>query len=78
MKKLWIIAAVLGAFVLGLCTPAFTQPDHPRIRAAHRHLEEARVELQDAAHEYRGHRAKALEHVNHAIEECDRAIEVRE
>ena len=78
MKKLWIIAAMLGAFALGMCTPAFTQMDHPRIRAARRHLEEARMELQNAAHDYRGHRARALEHVNHAIEECDKAMGFRE
>ena len=61
MKKLLIIAGMVGAFVLGVCTPAFTQADHPRIRAAHHHLEEARHELQDAARDYRGHRAKALD-----------------
>jgi len=77
MKKLWIITAMLIAFGLGLSTPAFTQGDHPRIRAARRHLEEARMELQNATHEFRGHRAKALDHVNRAIEECDKALEVR-
>ncbi|MGA2135218.1 MAG: hypothetical protein ABSH50_23270 [Bryobacteraceae bacterium] len=78
MKKLWMIAGMLAAFGIGMCVPAFTQMDHPRIRAAHKHLEEAREELKHAAHDYDGHRAKALEHVNHAIEECDRAMEVRE
>jgi len=78
MKKLFIVAGMLVAFVLGMCVPAFTQPDHPRIREAHRHLEQAREELQHAEHDYRGHRARAIEFVNHAIEECDRAIEVRE
>jgi hypothetical protein len=34
--------------------------------------------LRGAAHDYRGHRAKAIEHVNRAIAECDRAIEVTE
>jgi hypothetical protein len=49
------------AFVLGMCVPAFTQPDHPRMRAAHKHLEEARGELQHAEHDYRGRRGKAIE-----------------
>jgi hypothetical protein len=76
MKKLLIAAGMLGAFVLGMSTPAFTQRDHPRIRAAREHLEQARVELQNAAHDYKGHRTKALEHAGKAIEECDRALEV--
>jgi F0F1-type ATP synthase membrane subunit b/b' len=75
MKKLVIIVAILGAFILGMATPAFTQRDHPRIRAARGHLERAREELQNAAHDYRGHRVKAIEHVNKAIAECDRALE---
>ena len=74
MKKLLLVAGMLAAFVLGMCVPAFTQPDHPRIRAARRHLEEARGELEHAAHDYHGHRVKAIEHINHAIEECDRAM----
>ena len=76
MKKLLMVVAIFGAFLLGVCVrPAFTQPDHPRIRAARRHLEEARVELRNAAHDYRGHRAKALEHADKAVEECDKALE---
>jgi hypothetical protein len=74
MKKLLIIAGMLGAFILGMCTPAFTQMDHPRIRAARGHLERAREELRNAAHDYRGHRVKAIEHVDKAIVECDRAM----
>ena len=78
MKKLWIVAAIFAAFVLGMCTPAFTQPDHPRIRAARHHLEEAREELAHAEHDYHGHRVKAIEHVRAAIEQCDRALEFRD
>jgi len=78
MKKLLVIAGMLGAFLLGLATPAFTQRDHPRIRAAQEHLNLARTELSDAAHEYGGHRKKALEHVDKALEECTRALEVTE
>jgi hypothetical protein len=78
MKKLLIIGGMFGAFLLGLITPAFTQPDHPRIRAAEEHLRLARQELSNAAHEYGGHRAKAIEHVDKAIEECHRAMAVAE
>jgi hypothetical protein len=74
MKKLLIVAGMMGAFLLGMATPAFTQRDHPRVRAAREHLERAKQELRGAAHDYRGHRAKAIEHVERAIAECDRAI----
>jgi hypothetical protein len=66
---------MLGAFILGMSTPAFTRLDHPRIRAARGHLERAREELQGAAHDFRGHRVKAIVHVNKALADCDRAIE---
>jgi hypothetical protein len=47
---------------------------HPEIRAAIRNLEEARGNLQAAAHDFGGHRVKALEHTNKAIEECREAL----
>jgi hypothetical protein len=78
MKKLLVVAGMMGAFLLGLATPAFTQRDHPRIRKAEEHLNLARHELSDAAHEYGGHRAKAIEHIDKALEECHRALEVAE
>jgi hypothetical protein len=76
MKRLLIVSGMFGAFILGLATPALTQMDHPRIRAAEEHLRLARVELANAAREYGGHRKKALEHVDKALEECHRAMEV--
>lgn len=78
MKKLIIVTGMIGTFILGMATPAFTQRDHPRIRAARNFLERSREELQAAAHDYRGHRVKAIEHVNKAIAECDRALELPE
>jgi len=75
MKKLIIVAGMLGAFILGMATPAFTQRDHPRIRAAREALVRAREELRGAARDYRGHRAKAIEHTDKAIVECDKAME---
>ena len=50
---------------------------HPRIEAAIHHLEEAKHELEAAPEEFHGHRVKAIEHVNHALEECHKALEVR-
>jgi len=49
---------------------------HPRIEAAIRHLEEAKHELEAAPEEFHGHRVKAIEHVNQALGECHKALEV--
>ena len=48
---------------------------HPRIDAAIRHLEQAKAELEAAPSEFHGHRAKAIAHVDHALQECHRALE---
>jgi len=48
---------------------------HPRIEAAIRHLEQAKHELEAAPAEFHGHRVKAIEHVNQALEECHKALE---
>ena len=47
---------------------------HPEIQAAIRHLREAKMNLEHAAHDFGGHRAKVLEHVNQALEECNDAL----
>lgn len=53
-------------------------PEHPDIRAACRALENAKGHLETAAHDFGGHRVKALEHTNHAIEECHEALKFKE
>ncbi len=47
---------------------------HPDIQAAKMHLQEAKRNLEHAAHDFGGHRAKALEHVNQALQECNEAL----
>ncbi len=47
---------------------------HPEMEAAIRHLREAKNNLEHASHDFGGHRAKALEHVNQALEECNQAL----
>ncbi len=47
---------------------------HPNIQAAIKALENAKRQLQTAAHDFGGHRVKALEHVNQALEECRAAL----
>ncbi len=47
---------------------------HPAIKAAIHHLEEAKKSLESASHDFGGHRAAALKHVNEALEECNDAL----
>jgi hypothetical protein len=39
-------------------------------------LEEAKHELEGVEGDFHGHRVRAIEHVNRALDECHRAIEV--
>jgi len=48
--------------------------EHPEIREAIHHLEQAKQSLEHAAHDFGGHRSKALEHVNQALAECNEAL----
>jgi len=83
MKKT-LLAFVAGlalalAIVLPMKMSAGGPPaKHPEIEAAIRHLEQARDNLQKAAHEFGGHRVKALEHTNQALDECHKALEAAE
>ena len=52
-----------------LAVPAARADEHPQMTAAQQALESARQQLQAAGHEYGGHRAKALEKVNQALEQ---------
>lgn len=48
---------------------------HPEIRAALRNLNQAKNNLQRATHDFGGHREKALDHVQQAINECNQALQ---
>ena len=48
---------------------------HPHIRSAIRELQEAKKELQTAAHDFGGHRAEALEAVDNAIRQLQQALQ---
>jgi len=50
-------------------------PDQPRMQAALDKLQSARSNLEAASDDKGGHRVKALEHVNKAIDEVKRGIE---
>ena len=76
----WLVVA--GVLLLGgataltysnaLASPAAEK--HPHIRKALEELREARKELREAAHDFGGHRKKALEAVDVATEQLDKAL----
>ncbi|HYB72563.1 MAG TPA: hypothetical protein VED18_04265 [Candidatus Sulfotelmatobacter sp.] len=76
MKKRIIlsVAALATAFALGAGTVALTAEPHPQIHAAIRALRSAAGHLERAAHDYGGHRTKALELVRGAEAELQQAL----
>ena len=90
MKRTWIALPSVLALALTLSTSALAQApapapkggqmggagkeDHPHIEAAMKALENAKHQLETAAQDFSGHRAKALEHVNQALDECREAL----
>jgi hypothetical protein len=88
-NKLSILAslfAVTGAFYL-VTTAAWSQTNHlppmpgthrdyhPAIHAAVRALEHARIELQNAEHDFGGHRVAALKECDSALTELKAALQ---
>jgi hypothetical protein len=47
---------------------------HPHIHAAIKELKEARKDLTGADHDFGGHRVKAIEAIDHAIEQLEKAL----
>jgi len=58
---------------------AFQQPKkkerHPHIRAAIRELREAKKELETAEHDFGGHRVEAIEAINVAVRQLEKALQ---
>jgi len=48
---------------------------HPHIRAAIHELEEAKKELQTAAHDFGGHRVEAIEAIDNALKQLRQALQ---
>ncbi len=83
-------AAGLGAAGFAFSTPAQAQGPlppappmarphrggerHPEIRRALRNLQQAKGNLQSAAHDFGGHREQALDLVQRAIDQCQQAL----
>ena len=68
MKIYFVCLFVLFAF------SAINAEPQPHMKAAQKHLEDAKSELQKASADKGGHRAKAIQLVNDAIEEVKKGI----
>lgn len=73
MKKM-ILVAVVSAVVGGFATNALAERQ-PHMRNALGLLENAKKQLQAASSDKGGHRVKAIEHVDAAIEQVKKGIE---
>ncbi len=60
--------------LLGLVVPRAAAEEHPRLHTALYELRQARTELKEAKHDFGGHRAKALEALDTAINQIDKAL----
>ena len=75
LKLFAICTLLVGAFCFGKSlAPTDVQEKHPEMMAAKKHLEEAKSNLKKAAHEYNGHRVKAIEATEKAIKEIEEGI----
>jgi hypothetical protein len=59
---------------MGLGTSRAAAEDYPRLHAALFEMRHARTELKDAKHDFGGHREKALEALDAAITQIDKAL----
>jgi hypothetical protein len=67
MVLVFVLGSMLGA---GLASAE----NQPHMQDALGALQSAKTALEQAAHDKGGHREKALEHVNHAIEQVQKGI----
>jgi hypothetical protein len=88
LKKLSAVVLMLGLLTM---TPAISMAQdnekkeatehregkerHPKIRQAIHALQAAKEDLEDASHDFGGHRAEALEAVNNALKQLQEALE---
>ena len=77
LASIFLVGAVLTINASARTLPggAAQRERHPMIRKAIAALERAKDDLQDAAHDYCGHRAEALEATNNAINQLRLALE---
>ncbi|MGD0513558.1 MAG: hypothetical protein ABSA29_09675 [Terriglobales bacterium] len=72
MKQKLLSSFALIAVLLALSSPSPAYGNHPQIEDALRALKAAREHLQQAAHDFGGHRVDAIK----AIDEADRQLRI--
>ena len=87
MKRVCALALLVGLVSLATTKSVAAPPaparqekkaegeHHPHIRAAIRELQEARHELETAAHDFGGHRVKAMQAIDNAIKQLREGLE---
>lgn len=63
----WALAALLTMGSAGIAAVATAEERHPEIEKAEMNLHQAKENLEHAAHDFGGHRVKALALVNQAL-----------
>src|SRR5258708_36495240 len=71
----WLAVLFVFGSLLAPLSPAVHAEPHPLIRRAVNALQAARRDLQNAAHDYCGHRAEALEATNAALAQLQKALQ---
>jgi hypothetical protein len=80
-----ILACARGLLAGGLALPLVVdrpaqaqqkKEHHPHIRRAIEELREVKKELKEAAHDFGGHRAEAINAVDHAAEQMENALKL--
>jgi hypothetical protein len=77
MRRISLSLFALLVLVGSLLAPAYSRAgaeQHPLIRRAMAALQAARTDLQNAAHDYCGHRVEALEATNAALAQLQQAL----
>lgn len=68
------LAGAVLAMVLMFPMVGQSKEKHPEIEAALAHLKEAKANLKQGSHDFGGHRGKAIEATDTAIQECNQAL----
>jgi hypothetical protein len=73
-RGIFVVLLLTAGFVLGMGVSA-AEEKHPEIHKAQKFLADAKNALQHAAHDYEGHRVKAIDHIDEAQAELKLALE---
>jgi len=65
------LAPVPAVAAAPVATPVATPESHPQIHDALEAMRTAKHHLESAAHDFHGHRVKAIEHLDQAIKEAE-------